>query len=568
MRLNPLVDGDPAKVGGYAIVGRLGVGGMGIVYAGVSANGARVAVKLVHDAVAADPEFRSRFAREVRVMRRVGGRCVVPVLDADPHAARPWMATEFVPGPTLDQRVHERRPLEGDVLFGLAAGLAEALRAIHTAGVVHRDLKPSNVILGPHGPRLLDFGIASTLDGTVLTRTGLVVGSPGWISPEEYVGEDAGGAADVYGWGLLVAYASSGRLPYGTARPEVLALRVMRDPVDTSAVPERLRELVDAALDKSPARRPATSELLASVADAWRRQRGQAIVLVRDDPAADITTHLQRTWAPPVAGSVAPWPAPETPWHARPLLWVAAGAAAVGVLGLIVAEHDERPRERSSVTSQVPGGRGAAVPPPAPIPAVPARAQPTTALFNGITLRVPGGWRLVKVHEDVACLESPNSRGSNGAWDYPCRPDAMRIETFSTPEKWPGRSIGDLVNGWRFDGEFVLPCFSGGTATRKAGLPARKANGDAAYGHVTDYDSTVGGKLLTSGMTSLSDGRNAVHRKWRLRCSHGSYTSRVWYLPKSQVAFVVPSVKSVDEAAFEQVVASANIDGLTRGPAG
>ncbi|WP_310738406.1 serine/threonine-protein kinase [Microbispora sp. H10949] len=282
-------------MGPYRIVGRLGAGGMGIVYAGVDHVGQRAAVKLIHEMHAADQEFRIRFRREIATLRRVQGACCVRILAADPDAAKPWLATEYISGLTLGDHVGVHGPLRGDELFGLAAGLAEALVAVHAVGVVHRDLKPSNVMLSPTGPRLVDFGIARTMDATSLTRTGLVIGSPGWVSPEDYAGGRVGPASDVYGWALVVLYAATGAHPYGTGRPEVLALKVMNEEVDTGSLPGGLRPLVDIALAKSPAARPTINDVLAEVARIWRDRHGEGTTKIWS-PAADITALLDSTW--------------------------------------------------------------------------------------------------------------------------------------------------------------------------------------------------------------------------------------------------------------------------------
>jgi hypothetical protein len=293
-------------MGPYRIVGRLGAGGMGIVYAGVDSTGQRAAIKLIHDVHAADQEFRTRFRREIAMLRRVQGTCCVRILAADAEAEQPWLATEYISGWTLDEHVRVHGPLSGDELFGLAAGLAEALVAVHAAEVVHRDLKPSNVMLSPQGPRLVDFGIARSLGATSLTGTGVVIGSPGWVSPEDYVGGPTGPAADVYGWALVVVFAATGVQPYGTGRPEVLALKVMNEVVDTGKLPEELRPTVDRALAKSPDARPALDEVLAVVANAWRDQQGETATKMWD-PAADVTARLDRTWTFHV-GDAAAWP--------------------------------------------------------------------------------------------------------------------------------------------------------------------------------------------------------------------------------------------------------------------
>jgi hypothetical protein len=288
------------------------MGGMGVVYAGVDASGVRAAVKLIHPAHAGDGEFVARFAREIGVLRRVGGLCTAKVLGSDIGSDTPWVATEYVSGPTLERWVQDDGPLSGDKLYGVAAGLAEALTAMHAAGVVHRDLKPSNVILSPAGPRVVDFGIARVLDHTSLTRTGTVIGSPGWVSPEEYRGEEGGTAADVHGWGLLVCFAATGRPPYGRGRPEVLVHRALNEAPDTSAVPTELRETVDRALSKDPGSRPLASGLLGTVTGQW--------CTLREEPpsaaVADVTRLLTRTWIAHAAPEPAWTPPPGTP-HAE-----------------------------------------------------------------------------------------------------------------------------------------------------------------------------------------------------------------------------------------------------------
>ncbi|MEU0569620.1 protein kinase [Nonomuraea sp. NPDC005983] len=291
----PIDDSDPRQIGPYRIVGKLGAGGMGTVYAGLGPDGVRIAVKVVHASFAGDPEFRARFAREIAVLGRVRGVYTARILASDANAARPWLAAEYVPGPTLEDHVQANGALHGDQWFGLAAGLAEALVAIHAVDVVHRDIKPSNVLLSPSGPKLVDFGIARALDGTSVTRSGTLIGTPGWVSPEEYRNITAGPAADVYGWGMLATYAATGRPPYGTGRPEVLAHRVLNDPVDTSAVPGPLRDLVDRALAKEPSSRPSAQEVLAAVSEAWRI-----------DGVDELTARLDRTWVLPVED--VPWP--------------------------------------------------------------------------------------------------------------------------------------------------------------------------------------------------------------------------------------------------------------------
>ena len=211
-----LQPGDPGSVGGYRLLGRLGAGGMGQVFLGVSPGGRKVAVKLIHPVHARDPQFRERFAREIEAAQRVGGFHTAPVVDADPHADPPWMVTAYIEGPSLQEAVGRGGPLPPGTVRAVGAGLAEGLAAIHARGLVHRDLKPGNVILAADGPRIIDFGIARALDATTgITAAGAVVGTFAYMSPEQFRGEVAGPASDVFSLGSVLAFAATGRPPFG-----------------------------------------------------------------------------------------------------------------------------------------------------------------------------------------------------------------------------------------------------------------------------------------------------------------------------------------------------------------
>ena len=257
----PALDALPRKIGRYRLTKKIGEGGMGVVYLGTDPDGRQVAVKVLGPAVAGDPNARRRLAREVDTMRRVRNRFVAEVVDADVAGSAPYIVTRFVPGQTLEEIVRANGPLRGGALDSLAEGLAEALAAIHAAGVVHRDLKPGNVMLSGGNPVVIDFGIAHVPDSTRLTKTGLVMGTPGYLAPEVIEGGTASGASDVHSWGATVAYAATGRQPFGTGNYQTIFFRVLEGKPEIDGVPARLLPLVTAALSTDPLTRPSARRL-------------------------------------------------------------------------------------------------------------------------------------------------------------------------------------------------------------------------------------------------------------------------------------------------------------------
>jgi eukaryotic-like serine/threonine-protein kinase len=259
--------GDPLRVGPYRLLKRLGSGGMGQVYLGRSPSGRPVAVKVIRAEHADNADFRQRFRHEVQAARRVSGIFTAAVVDADPDAPRPWMVTVFVSGPSLAAAVTSRGALSVRTVRILAAGLAEGLSEVHAAGLVHRDLKPSNVLLASDGPRIIDFGISRPADSAHPTRTGGVIGSPGFMSPEQAMGDAVGPASDIFCLGSVLAYAATGEPPFGAGPPSALLYRVVYGEASTVNIPPELRPLIANCLIRDPEARPTTDELLAELGD-------------------------------------------------------------------------------------------------------------------------------------------------------------------------------------------------------------------------------------------------------------------------------------------------------------
>jgi hypothetical protein len=264
--MKPLAADDPRVIGEYRLRAQLGAGGMGRVYLGLSPAGRAVAIKVVHPDLASDAGFLRRFCQEVAAARAVSGIYTAPVVASGLAERPPWLATAFVPGPALDQMVTEHGPLPEQALWPLLGGLVEALQAIHACGLVHRDLKPANVLLAADGPRVIDFGIARAVDGTSLTATGVVFGTPGYMSPEQAEGRGAGPASDVFALGCVVAYAAAGTGPFGTGTAAAILYRVVHAQPVLDGVPPRLREVIAGCLAKDPAARPSLRALSGVIA--------------------------------------------------------------------------------------------------------------------------------------------------------------------------------------------------------------------------------------------------------------------------------------------------------------
>ncbi|MGW8375792.1 protein kinase [Streptomyces sp. ODS28] len=266
---------DPRVVGAFRLHRRLGAGGMGVVYLGSDRRGQRVALKVIRPDLAEDQEFRSRFAREVSAARRIRGGCTARLVAADLEADRPWFATQYVPGPSLHDKVSEGGPLPPSQVASIGAALAEGLVAVHEAGVVHRDLKPSNILLSPKGPRIIDFGIAWATGASTLTHVGTAVGSPGFLAPEQVRGAHVTPATDVFALGATLVYAATADSPFGQGSSDVMLYRVVHEEPELRAVHAALAPLLHACLVKDPEERPSTLQLSLRLKEiAAREARG------------------------------------------------------------------------------------------------------------------------------------------------------------------------------------------------------------------------------------------------------------------------------------------------------
>ncbi|MFE1101209.1 WD40 repeat domain-containing serine/threonine protein kinase [Nocardiopsis alba] len=345
--MQPLASDDPSSLGPHRLLARLGAGGMGRVYLARTPDGHLCAMKVVKEELAHDAQFRARFAREVRTAQRVRGPFTPAVVDADPDAPAPWMATEYVPGPTLKEAVRENGPFPAESLLVLTLGLARALSTIHAAGLMHRDLKPGNILLSPRGPQVIDFGIARAVEGTVLTRTGQTFGTPSYTSPEQIVGKNVTPKADVFSMAGAVLFAASGRPPFGEGTSISVLNKVMNGEPDLGALPEGpLRPLLARCLEKDPARRPDADEVLRelsgtplpSAEHGWLPTQVDRQIDARAVETERAGTNEHTTV--PLGGGSATVPlsgqdhkSPESWWRRRSVVVAAAAVCALVLLG-------------------------------------------------------------------------------------------------------------------------------------------------------------------------------------------------------------------------------------------
>jgi serine/threonine protein kinase len=399
-----LEPGDPQLIGPYRLRERLGAGGMGRVYLGLSPGGRPTAVKVIRADLATDPEFRARFRREIAIARQVSGLFTAPVIDADVDGPVPWLATAYVEGPSLADAVSAHGPLPPGSVLALAAGLAEGLNAIHAAGVVHRDLKPANVLLAADGPRVIDFGISRATEASALTHTGLVVGSPGFMSPEQAEGHSVGPPSDIFSLGAVLAFAATGHGPFGTGSTPALVYRVVHSTPNLDHLPAQIRPLVQRCLAKNPAQRPTAAQLLAGAAypaAGWLPEPvTRTFSLDAVGPAVSASLPVTGAWRParvPVGVPAPPLATPlaspragqasrragRNPWRSRwrPLTAAAilAGLIGAGVTAGVAMTASSPPARAAQSVRQDSGSAPVQAYPPASDPASPATTAPTSS---------------------------------------------------------------------------------------------------------------------------------------------------------------------------------------------
>ena len=463
--MEPLSADDPRQIGEFSLRSRLGAGGMGRVYLAFSPGGRAVAMKVVHPGLAADPEFLRRFRNEVAAARAVSGMYTAPVVGAGIDDDPPWLATAYVPGPPLAEVVSRYGPLPETAVWRLAAGLTEALRAVHACGLVHRDLKPGNVLLAADGPHVIDFGISRAFEGTSVTSTGMVVGTPGYMSPEQAEGQQVGPPSDVFSLGCVLAYAATGNAPFGGGSAASILYRVVTAEPDLSGVPANLRQVITACLAKNPAERIGLAQLgpmIAALGPAMPGTLGSfwpepLASIVAADNTHPVTQVSGSPFSPPPGSappssqapvSGAPFSAAQSGWNSA----VAGGQACPapaqpGITQQGIAQPGPLPGPQGAtpgVTGHAPMvvdgyyaaaayGIGAAN------PARTAR-RPQAPRRSSLNTRSPSTRSLRSSRAGRRSTPSASSRGLGSSPTPPCRPPHPRPSTRLSTRRHPGRS--------------------------------------------------------------------------------------------------------------------------------
>ncbi|MFJ7626601.1 PQQ-binding-like beta-propeller repeat protein [Streptomyces sp. NPDC097595] len=556
--MEQLTQHDPRRIGPFEVLGRLGAGGMGLVYLARSASGRRVAIKTVRTELAEDQLFRVRFTREVEAARAVSGFYTAAVVDADPRAAVPWLATAYVPAPSLEEIVNECGPMPTQAVRWLAAGIAEALQSIHGAQLVHRDMKPSNVLVVEDGPRVIDFGIASGVSNTRLTMTNVAVGTPAYMSPEQARdSRSVTGASDIFSLGSTLVFAATGHAPYRGANPVETVFMLLRESPDLSGLPDDLRPLIDSCMQTDPALRPSPADLQAQLAphlfasgggdddggtaSAWLPAAATELIERRRGGGRTPAAPPAPPVAPPRPAETAPHPPPgadwDGPWHsgapARPTAPPVPDAGGPVRLTGVQVPIGPGPRVQDVRASATGADAGPATgwvrpphgvdgtPPPAPVPppaqapdsgqSGPARWRPWRFRMSNDVWGTPVvvGDLLYVTSFEVHALDTGNGRRQfktrDVAWAMAVDggrihasdgPSLYALDATSGAERWRV-GAGAWVYALKADRGTVV------TATRGGGVQAwEAATGEKLWdltGAQTDFETPEGGPVIHDG---------------------------------------------------------------------
>jgi serine/threonine protein kinase len=505
--MEPLTGDDPGEVAGYELHARLGAGGMGQVYLAFTRGGRPVALKVIRPELGDDQDFRLRFRQEVEAARRVHGLYTAQLIDADADASPPWLVTAYVAGPSMQQAVTDYGPMPAGTVLLLMAGVAEALQAIHAAGVVHRDLKPSNVLLAPDGPRVIDFGIARAAEATAVTRTGIRVGSPQFMAPEQVAGLTVSPAIDVFALGSLAAYAALGRSPFAGDTEAAILYRILHEPADLAGCPPPLRHLVEHCLAKQAADRPAP----------------EAIITECRARAAGTTLEMAGSWLPPAI--VAALAQHAVPSASVPSASVPVPTATAPVPTATAPVTELKTASPSGVPALGPGEPGRRRLSRTAVIAGTAAGIALAGLISAGLLPRDGSADVHRGRHQSAGSTSPRKKLAASASARPSQSSTLDPCVIGT---WKGTSE-DLINN--IDNNPVQ--FTGPGAT-EIDLPDGTQEMD--YGHSTVYTANVNGNQWTdvfrgtatmhyedlNGMVLISD--VSAHGSWEL-LENGSVTN-------------------------------------------
>ena len=480
--MEPLSANDPRVVGEFALRARLGSGGMGRVYLGFSPGGRAVAIKVVHPELARDPEFLRRFRQEVASARLVSGMYTAAVVGSGVDDDPPWLATAYVPGPPLADVVNLRGPLAEAAVWRLAAGLADALRAVHGCGLVHRDLKPGNVLLAADGPHVIDFGISRAFEGTALTSAGMVVGTPGYMSPEQAEGQQAGPPSDVFSLGCVLAYAATGNAPFGGGSAASILYRVVTAEPDLGGIPASLQQVITACLSKDPAKRIGLAQLTAMISALGPPLPG-TIGAFWPEPlagiiAADQAPHPPTEVSGPPVSRFRQGPAPAATGHA-PMVADGYYAAAAGNIGAGAGSPGPGPAPYAQPAQP---SAGQSWPPQSPAspqqyasgpPQSPAGPQQYASGQRPAAWQQPAGWQQTSAGSPPGAMPESGAPGSaygTPSWPQsagPAGPGAGSAPDTLQATSWPPQQPS-FGGSWPGGGQ---PGGSGGSSYPGAGTP-------------------------------------------------------------------------------------------------